>query len=76
MGVFLLDPYVRHLSEVIGVSYPQLNFVFAMISAYPFALAYRYIKDTKARILASIVFGMFLQYQMIGWSMNIINNKI
>lgn len=70
MGVFLLDSYVQHLSTVIGVSYTQLNFVFSMISAYPFAFAFRYIKTTQGRIIANLAFGLFLQYQMIGWSMN------
>ena len=66
MAISFIDIFVRNLSENTGVPYIQLHFVFSMFLVYPFAFIFRFIKGEKIRLLCNLIFGILLQYNMIG----------
>ena len=57
---------VQKLSEGTGIPYILLHFVLSMFLIFPFAYIFRFFKGEKIRLIANLIFGILLQYNMIG----------
>ena len=56
---------VQKLSEGTGIPYILLHFVLSMFLIFPFAYIFRFFKGEKIRLIANLIFGILLQYNMM-----------